>query len=135
MKALATSESLSELSELALSRCEVGPEGAAALASATFAEGLTWLALDNNPLTNAGLAPLLAGAGFPRLLALKLEHAGIGADGIEALVETDRLPTLRELNVYGNGGTPRTIRALRERYRNVPERGERELPSLFGEDG
>jgi uncharacterized protein (TIGR02996 family) len=98
--ALAASPALTRLVRLDLSHNQIGPRGAAALATAPLG-CLTRLALANNPLGDEGVAALAASPRLASLQELRLPDAGIDTEGVRALVTSPSLAGLKTLDLSG----------------------------------
>jgi uncharacterized protein (TIGR02996 family) len=96
--AIASSLSLSGLTQLVLDFNHVGDEGLAALARSSTLQQLVQLSLKGNELGDAGLRALAEGEGLPALIHLELTwNRAITAEGFAALVRSPRLAQLETL--------------------------------------
>lgn len=92
---------LPALVELRLAGCGIGPRGARALASSPLAARLERLVLSGNPLGDDG-ARALADGDWPRLRALDLARARLGARAAWALAAAPSLAALVALRLTRN---------------------------------
>ncbi|MCB9766319.1 MAG: hypothetical protein H6739_41470 [Alphaproteobacteria bacterium] len=91
--------------------CEIGPEGATALANAPGLRGLHELLLSSNPIGNTG-GVALAGADLPDLEKLYLSHTSLDDSAAAAFAAAGGLGALTHLNLDGNGLTDDGAKAL-----------------------
>ena len=82
--------------------CEVGTEGAEALAASESMKSLTVLALSGNSVGDAGAAALAGSQHLGSLTLLDLGANGIGSKGALALAKSTTLETLESLELSGN---------------------------------
>jgi uncharacterized protein (TIGR02996 family) len=90
------------LVRLDLGFCDMGDEGAAALAQAPCLGNLRWLNLARNKLTDEGALHLSRSPTLGRLSFLELAGNDLGYEGARALVESDRLASLSGLGLASN---------------------------------
>jgi Ran GTPase-activating protein (RanGAP) involved in mRNA processing and transport len=101
------------LRSLNMSRREMEPDAAAALAGAPSLAGLERLVLSNNPLGAAG-ARYLAEGDFGGLRRLELYANGIGDTGLAALLAVPWFASVTHLELAGNSITESGARLLAE---------------------
>jgi uncharacterized protein (TIGR02996 family) len=107
---------LSSLEWLVLDANVLGPDSAAALASAA-PTSLRELRLNSNRLRTAGVQALAKSNRLDNLVELDLVYNDVGEKGLLALAESKGLAKLRRLDVRSNPGvTPKVARALRARF-------------------
>jgi uncharacterized protein (TIGR02996 family) len=95
---LAASPRLAGLRRLAVGSNGIGPAGAAVLAASPHLRGLVQLDLTNNPLLGEGARALAAGS-LPRLVTLNLNFCRVETTGALALLTSDSLPQLADLDL------------------------------------
>ena len=96
--ALAESANFTHLRRLILDFNDIGDAGLAALASSPHLRAMRYLSLKSASITDTGLQALAAGTAMPALELLELtQNRDVTHAGVEALVESPRLATLRSL--------------------------------------
>jgi hypothetical protein len=101
-KALASSESLRNLTTLDLWANGIGEKGAKALSSSESLGNLTTLNLGANGIGEKGAKALASSESLINLTTLYLWGNGIGADGAKALASSESLGNLTTLNLWNN---------------------------------
>ena len=106
-----------QLESLDLRGCEIGAEGADAIAAASHQKPKLWaLDLSMNALGDGG-ARALAQAHFPQLEWLFLRCCQIGPEGAAAIAAASpRLPKMRHLELFGNSLCSNGARALAQAH-------------------
>ncbi|XAL98784.1 ADP-ribosylation factor-like protein [Phycisphaeraceae bacterium D3-23] len=99
-------ESLTSVIKLYLWNNYIGPDGAAALASATHLVSLKTLELADNHIGPDGAAALSRATQLASLNMLDLRSNNIGPDGTVALANATHLASLNSLELAGNGIGP-----------------------------
>jgi uncharacterized protein (TIGR02996 family) len=108
-----------ELTMLELSRCDLGDQGAQALAGPGQLAALTHLSLPWNNIGEDRAVALARSAWLSGLHFLDLRENPIGDEGARALCESQALRSLRELQVSLPGRarfSPAVVEALRQRF-------------------
>jgi hypothetical protein len=99
------------LRRLGLQGCAVGEKGAVALAGASWWRGLSLIEVGFNPLGEMGATALLSGEGEKAWNSLSLAGLGMRGQAIQALVAS-RMPRLIEISLAGNPLTEHEMEAI-----------------------
>lgn len=95
-------ESAPGLEQLDIGFCEIGPEGARALAASGALRGLAELNLARNPLGDAGVEAVAAAGDCADLRSLGLNDVRLTARGVRSLADSASLAALGALALGGN---------------------------------
>jgi uncharacterized protein (TIGR02996 family) len=106
-----------ELARLDLGSCELGDEGAVALAECRSLRGLRSLSVDSNKITAGGVRALVRSPHLRNLVWLSLYANKIGDEGALALCESQTLGKLGQVELgYCGPFSPAVQEALRRRF-------------------
>mgnify|MGYP002623453459 CR=1 FL=1 len=94
--------SLTQIEDLFINNCGIGPEGVASLARSRLASNLARLTLSDNPIGDDGARAIAESESFRRLASLDLWEAGISDDGIIELANSANLPEMQDLQLSFN---------------------------------
>jgi Ran GTPase-activating protein (RanGAP) involved in mRNA processing and transport len=107
---LASAANLSRLQSLNLARCQIGAEGARALAASLYLKNLTALDLSENRIED-GVQAILESPRLRQMTVLNLSGNGLRRDGVQwLLAAAPHFSRLTRLDLRGNSlGNPQPL--------------------------